>query len=197
MPRYITRRKHPLLTTERLERARRYRVRGTHRWFDPFPNVAGTLPEKMVYAELMERGVHFHYQSYWDFVIPEIGFDEDYRPDFIIPGRKQIIEVQGAYWHSMPDQIEDDAFKFAVYEMKGWEVLVWWDYEIFDHLDRLFAQANFPMKMRRGKQVKTGREANRSDSKGIVTGNKRRRRSREPTRKYKRKSSKSLFGYEV
>jgi len=138
MPRLTTKRKGRLSTEVRAERSavKRYR-KGT--WIDPYPWVQGTLPEKMVYAELSRRGIRFAFQNEINFAIPEIDFNKMYRPDIAIPDLKLIIEVQGSYWHSQEKAIEDDAYKFAVYETTGWRVIVWWDFDIVNRLQELVA----------------------------------------------------------
>lgn len=138
MPRRINR-KVKLTTQERSDRSGSQRAPRNQSWFDPFPWVHGTLPEKMVYAELSRRGIKFLFLNDINFTIPEIDFNKQYQADFVIPDHKIIIEVQGAYWHSMAKTIESDAFKFAVYEISGYKVLAWWDYEIIDHLQELVA----------------------------------------------------------
>ena len=117
MPR---RRKEILSTADRLERRSTNRLRN-EQWVDPFPLGFGTLPEKLVYAELTRRNIPFYYLNDIRAQIPEIEFDQWYQADFVIPSLKIIIEVQGAYFHSKPAAIESDAFKFAVYEMTGWK----------------------------------------------------------------------------
>lgn len=134
MPRY---RKNTLTAQDRLERSQATLVR-TGGWVDPFPEVHGTLPEKMVYAELSRRGIPFLFLNDIDFAIPEIDFKKTYQADFVIPSIKMIIEVQGAYWHSKPEALEADAFKLAVYESTGWKALAWWDYDILEDLSALF-----------------------------------------------------------
>lgn len=138
MPRIVTKRKGRLSTQIRAERAAIQRFR-KGQWFDPFGWVQGTLPEKMVYAELSRRNIRFAFQNEIAFVIPEIDFNKTYRPDIAIPDLKIIIEVQGSYWHSTDEAIENDAYKFAIYQTLGWKVLVWWDYEITTRLQDLFA----------------------------------------------------------
>lgn len=176
MPRFV-RRKKALRTTVRAERAKRRYIRN-FRWIDPFPHVHGTLPEKMVYAELSKRKIPFLFLNEIRFQIPEIEFDKEYQADFVIPSMKLIIEVQGAYWHSMEKTIESDAFKFAIYETAGYQVLAWWDFDILTRLQNLFtesplrgygvtiAQASSELPVRSRKKQDT--------SKGIRTMNQRR-----------------------
>lgn len=125
-------------TDRRLETAgRKERLPSSH-WIDMFPEIHGTQPEKMVYAELTRRGIPFLFLNDIRFQIPEIDFDKWYQADFVMPDLKLIIEVQGAYWHSMAKTIEEDAYKFAIYQTTGWKALAWWDYDILDHLQDLF-----------------------------------------------------------
>jgi very-short-patch-repair endonuclease len=138
MPRFVKRRKK-LTTKELAIRAKKTRVRKPH-FIDPFPWVHGTLPEKMVYAELSRRGIPFLFLNDIRFRISEIDFDKTYQADFVLPEHKIIIEVNGAYFHSMEKTIQADAFKYAVYEMSGYTILPWWDYDIYDHLPLLFAE---------------------------------------------------------
>lgn len=123
----------------RAEKADRTSLRGSRKWVDPFPAVHGTLPEKMVYAELTRLGIPFLFLNDLRFTLPDIGFDKYYQADFVLPDLRLIIEVQGSYWHSMEKTIEADAFKFAIYEMVGYKVLAWWDYDIISRLHDLIA----------------------------------------------------------
>lgn len=136
MPRYLT------TSSVKRRKATRdgYYTPNVFSWIDPFPEVHGTVPEKMVYAELTRNGIPFLFLNDIHFQIPEIELDKTYQADFVIPSLKLIIEVQGAYWHSKPDAIESDAFKFAVYEATGYKVLAWWDYDIIAGVDDLFLQ---------------------------------------------------------
>ena len=113
-------------------------------------------------TKLIEKGFYFQFQSYYRANISEINFSKDYRPDFLLPHEKVIIEVQGSYWHSQDKQIEEDAFKFAIFQTLGYKVLAWWDYEIFEELDLLFAkEPRLDAKGRVGRRELTGKEATR------------------------------------
>lgn len=126
-------------TEERAKQAGRVRQRVYTQWHDPYPNVHGTLPEKMVYAALSARRIPFLFLNDLNFKIPEIDFDKSFQADFVIPSLKLIIEVQGAYFHSMPKTQEADAFKFAIYEYAGYRPLAWWDFDIIRDVNALFA----------------------------------------------------------
>lgn len=134
MPRYKTTR----ATYQRLSESRnRVFVRGRFKWADPFPEIHGTLPEKMVYAAFSHYNIPFYFLNDLTFSDPEADFFKTYQADFFIPAAKMIIEVQGAHWHSMPKTIESDNYKLAVYEVFGYQARAWWDYDIFDHLSDL------------------------------------------------------------
>ena len=186
------------------KRARNYgrqRIYGTKRFVDPFPGIHGTLPEKMVYAELTRLGIPFYFLNDIRFQFPEIDLDKEFQADFIIPSIKLIIEVQGAYFHSMAKSIESDAYKFAIYEAGGYKVLAWWDFDIIARLHELVTASP--------ELLSIARPGNRSDSteltplkrtkvdtsKGIRTLNTRRKRPKAPTggRRSLRKSKSSYL----
>lgn len=200
MPRLFIRRKDPLTTDERITRASRYRVYRAGEWIDPFPEIVGTRPEKMVYAELSKRQIPFIYQSFIRFNIPEFSFDKWYRPDFVIPDAKIIIEVQGFYWHSQPDQIEKDAFRFAIFQQQGYKVLAWWDFEIESDLQRLMASDPALLRLSgRGGRIYTGNERIIDDSAGIRSANQARTDygRRRAVYSVARKSPRSIYSYDT
>lgn len=162
----------------------RHYLRRVFNWVDPFPEVHGTLPEKMVYAELTRLGIPFLFLNDLRFRIPEIGLDKYYQADFVIPSIKLIIEVQGAYWHSKPKTVQSDAFKFAVYETLGWKVLAWWDYDIVSRLHDLVLASPELLSLRKpgttrfdSTELPVQRRTKVDTSKGIRTLNMRRRTS--------------------
>lgn len=127
-------------TKELARRALDYSVSGYTGFADPFQLGFGTLPEKMVYYALSARGIPFLYLNDIELTIPEIGFDQFFQADFVIPSLRIIIEVQGAHWHSMEKTITEDAFKFALYQQDGWTALAWWDFDILRDINFLFNQ---------------------------------------------------------
>ena len=202
MPKILAKRKRPLKSSERIERNRAWRVTGYGEFIDPYPHIMGTLPEKKVYAYLMQNGIAFNYQTYLHTVIPEIGFDKWYRPDFIIPSLKIIIEVQGAYWHSTPEAQKDDAFKQAIFEYLGWKVLTWWDYEIEYKSVAELATEDPRLAYYTGKRVGeviTEHKEYRDDSAGIRKVNSLRSDYAKKTAKIKQRSTrkKSIVSYGV
>lgn len=198
MPRY---RKNMLTAQERLERSQGIRVRSAG-FIDPFPEVHGTLPEKMVYAEFSRRGIPFLFLNDIDFAIPEIDFQKTYQADFVIPSIKTIIEVQGAYWHSKPEALEADAFKLAVYESTGWKALAWWDYDILEDLSALIyaapeilALSNSSLIAGKSTELPVQKRTKVDTSKGIRTLNQRRFRAKMATTT-RRKMRKATGFYE-
>lgn len=179
MPRRVDRVRRPLTSAERRERSRRRRV-VSGAWVDPFPTIMGTRPEKIVYAQLMYRGINFYFQSMLLVNLPLLKISKEYRPDFILPDQKIIIEVQGIYFHSKPDTIESDAYKQALYNLMGYKVLAWWDYEIEENVIDLFIKEPLLANLTgRGGRIKTKHDKSIDDLKGLRTTN--RRRFRAPT----------------
>lgn len=167
----------------RIESSRRYHLYNRYDWVDPFPEVHGTKPEKMVYSALTLAGIPFYFLNDIKFSRPEIGFLKEYQADFIIPSVKVIIEVQGSYWHSKPKAIEADSYKMAVYETFGYTVLAWWDYQIFTNLAELLTSSGILLTAPRVKPVVgnstelTPMKRTKVDtSKGIRTMNARKRK---------------------
>lgn len=106
-------------------------------WRDPFPGVLGTLPEKMVLAEMVHRQIPFSFQH----VLPDLQHldgTQEWRVDFYIPSTKLILEVNGNYWHTLEGAPAKDAFRYAALEYHGYKVLVWWEDEILTSMLRLF-----------------------------------------------------------
>lgn len=126
----------------RAESSRKQYVTGYKEWQDPFPEVHGTRPEKIVYAALTQAGIPFYFLNDISFSDPYIDFFKEYQADFIIPSVKIIIEVQGAYWHSKPEVMESDSYKLAVYESFGYTALTWWDYDIERDISALMASSS-------------------------------------------------------
>lgn len=134
-------RKKTTTVDKRIQTSDRYYTRNTFAWVDPFPEVHGTKPEKMVYEALTRLGIPFYFLNDITFSDPAIDFLKEYQVDFVIPGIKAVIEVQGAFWHSKPKTVEADSFKMAVYEAFGYTVYAWWDYEIESDLGALLASS--------------------------------------------------------
>lgn len=194
MPRY---KKAVLAPKRRLATAGRFKAEdGGSQYFDPTPEIQGTIPEKMVINRLILLGIPFVSQGYINVSIPELEINKDYRPDIYIPDIKLIIQVQGAYFHSKPEKIEADAYVNALYETVGYRVIDWWDYEILTNLDELFAKeptlANWTGR-RGGRETAGLRQSNIDDTKGIATLNKKRAKGMTQARVGRRKLRKTTL----
>jgi hypothetical protein len=108
------------------------------KWHDPYPWIPGTVPEKMVFAEFMSRRIEFTFQAL-DFppkgtkgftgthAVPVLG---NIRPDNLIPSIRAAVEVQGTYFHTVPEQEKHDQQKAMEYHAWGWKVYWIWDLDI-------------------------------------------------------------------
>lgn len=112
-------------------------------WIDPFPSIPGTEPEKRIFAALVQRRVFFIFQGqipelerglYSTFAIP------GYKPDFILPQYRLILDPFSPYHHTLPGAVERDAKKFVTYTSLGYKFYYPWAVEpgVFD-----FAQEPF------------------------------------------------------
>ena len=70
-------RKHAVTAEVRQARRTRYQSVGYKRWIDPFPHIHGTLPEKMVYAELSKRGIPFLFLNDFKISISELQLSKE------------------------------------------------------------------------------------------------------------------------
>jgi len=109
-------------------------------YIDYFPDVIGTLPEKMLFNELAKRRINFYFSHYFGDLPFTPDDTERYRPDFILPDYNIIIDVQGVYWHSRPGKYELDYYRASQLTAAGWRMIFITDLEIVanvvDALDR-------------------------------------------------------------
>lgn len=105
---------------------------GPIEFIDYFPDIPGTIPEKMLFMELVNRQINFKYNWFFgDFYgTPEV--KERIRPDFLLFDYKIVIEVNGVYWHTRPGAFEHDAVRAAMLELVGFKVYVLTDLEILN-----------------------------------------------------------------
>lgn len=91
-------------------------------WIDPYPGIPGTRPEKRVFEALVNRRIYFVFQG--DFSAAEkkhspllqvVGF----KPDFIIPEWRVILDPFGDFAHTQPHALERDQIKLIYYEAIG------------------------------------------------------------------------------
>jgi hypothetical protein len=126
------------------------RVKGDNRqrfyvphWVDPYYWVQGSSIEKMVMAELIRRNIYFEHTPqtntlpWFPWMLQEKHTDK-WEPDFLLPQYKIWIEIQGAYFHTLPGQVETDALRFAYIEAVGWRPIAWWEDDIRTRLIDLF-----------------------------------------------------------
>ena len=113
------------------------------RWIDPYIWIQGSVPEKMVMAELARRGIYFEHTPqtnplpWFDWMFLDGQNPRKWEADFLIPQYRIWIEVQGSYHHTLPGQIETDALRFAYIESVGWRPIFWWDFDIESRLHDL------------------------------------------------------------
>ena len=91
--------------------------------------VPGTLPEKLLFRTLEERGITFMF-SYYMGDIPMTSVEEKYRPDFILPDYNIIIDVFGTFWHSMQGKYQKDYTRALLLTAAGWKVHIVTDAEV-------------------------------------------------------------------
>jgi G:T-mismatch repair DNA endonuclease (very short patch repair protein) len=102
------------------------------RWIDPMPGIQGSSIEKMVMAEFIRRGIYFEHTPQTNSVG---GFvDKSWEPDFLLPQYHIWVEIQGAYFHTLPGAPERDALRFAKIEAAGWKPIFWWEDDIRERL---------------------------------------------------------------
>ena len=127
-----------LLARRYWERVRIRNRRGGASWavdtppptfFDRYPDIAGTVPEKIILNLLAERQISFFFNvPFGD--IPFTTQRENFRPDFILPDYRIIIDVNGYYWHGLPGHYEHDYTRSALLEASGYTVYQLLDIEI-------------------------------------------------------------------
>lgn len=113
------------------------------RWVDPYVWIQGSSIEKMVMAELVRRGIYFEHTPQtnslpwqdWMFIGQN---PRKWEADFLIPQYRIWIEIQGAYFHTLPGQVETDALRFAYISSIGWRPIAWWEDDIRTRLQDLF-----------------------------------------------------------
>jgi hypothetical protein len=159
-------------------------------WIDPYPWVPGTVPEKMVFAELMGRHIEFVFQALKFPPIGTKGFTGTHavpslgaiRPDNLIPSIKAVIEVQGTYFHTVPAQEKHDLQKAMEYHAWGWKVYWLWDLDILASPRRAVEQCKelyggpslgtFLPKAKRGTETHPG--ATTADANAVAIANQKR-----------------------
>ncbi len=142
------------------EREAILKIDRTTKFHDITGDVPGTNPEKIVYNYLVKLKVNFEYQYHYPENWDTSNQESLWIPDFMLPDYNQsIIEVYGTYWHTINrdnDQLKKAywlADGYTVIEQgvplmpsgktNGGKVVIWWEYEIYQGIDFLFAR-DFP-----------------------------------------------------
>ncbi len=113
------------------------------KWVDPYFYIQGSSIEKMVMAEFVRRGIYFEHTPQtntlpWASWMIEPGKDpRKWEADFLLPQYKIWVEIQGAYFHTLPGQVETDALRFAYIQSVGWRPVAWWEDDIRNRLQDL------------------------------------------------------------
>jgi len=112
------------LGTRRNRRVSTFRLHKPE-WIDPFPEIPGTRPEKRVFEALVKRGIYFVFQG--DFSAAEKKRSALlqvalFKPDFIIPEWRVILDPFGDFAHSQPAAVRRDFWKMIYYESIGTKV---------------------------------------------------------------------------
>lgn len=117
-------------------RRRRRQTRGVFRlkktpWRDPFPGIPGTEPEKRLFEALYRRGIYFIFQGDSKQLVETehrlLLSDRIFKPDFILPEYKVILDPFGVFHHSLPEAVKRDAWKSVVYRAAGYAFYhPWW-----------------------------------------------------------------------
>lgn len=94
------------------------------KWIDPYPEIPGTEPEKRVFAALRLMNIYFIYQGqvpefekgnpFWTLAPP------NYKPDFVLPEYRLIIDPFSPFHHSKKEAVERDVRKVAAYSVAGY-----------------------------------------------------------------------------
>jgi len=124
-----------------------------------YPPIPATKPELIVYQYLLSLGIRFQFQYFLADNPQTFRPESVWKPDFILPDYNVIIEVYGEYWHSLPQNREDDELKRRYALINGYVVLregisewpsdgnwhggkyvIWWESEIYQDIAGLFAR---------------------------------------------------------
>lgn len=94
---------------------------GKHEFIDYYANVPGTIPEKRLFNALADLKVGFYF-AYYMGDLPFTENKEKYRPDFVLPDYRIIIEVVGNYWHTREGSYVRDYQRALLLEAAGYKV---------------------------------------------------------------------------
>lgn len=139
----------PRLSARRTRRPSKFRRRVAH-WIDPYPQIPGTLPEKMIFDALKRRRIYFIFQG----ELADLGYgngnstllqDVGFQPDIVCPEYKVIYDPFGDFAHSKSssvgsrydvtqrinlEHIGRDAWKSVYYRSLGFEFIHPWSTDV-------------------------------------------------------------------
>lgn len=117
------------ISVRRRRRPTKFRLRKPQ-WIDPFPGIPGTEPEKRLFEVLVRRRLYFVFQGelreFKEKDLPVL-WQIDYKPDFVLPEYKVIIDPFGIYHHTLPEAMRRDYMKAYIYRSYGYAFYhPWW-----------------------------------------------------------------------
>lgn len=110
-------------------------------FLDNFPDVIGTMPEKLVFNWLAARHINFYFTPYFGDIPFTQDVHERYRPDFILPDYNIILEVIGTYWHSRLGSYEHDYTRAGLLEASGWHLITIFDLDVVQDVESSIVEA--------------------------------------------------------
>lgn len=84
-----------------------------------------TRPERIIADLIKENNLPFAYTGDGKVLIG------NFNPDFLAQELNKVIEVNGIYWHNLPQNKVRDRYKYESYKRKGFSCLVLWEDEIY------------------------------------------------------------------
>jgi len=109
------------------------------KWVDPFPQIPGTVPEKMIFAALVKRGIYFVFHG-----TPDDFANSDlltiYAPtlhdfDFLLPEYRVVIDPYSEFHHAQADAVRRDTLRATVLYASGWAYYHPWAHEVEDDVE--------------------------------------------------------------
>lgn len=105
----------------------------TNKFIDYYAYVPGTLPEKIIFNILAHAGISFYFAPFMGDVPFTKDVVEHFRPDFVLPDYRIIIEIQGQYWHSREGSFDRDYQRAMWFTAMGFKVLTVYDQDVLNN----------------------------------------------------------------
>jgi hypothetical protein len=122
------------LQVRRTRRAENHKFRKKKpHWVDPYPQILGTLPEKMLFAALVARRIFFVFQGdLQPYVHGKSAMLQAtaFEPDILLPEYNVILDPFGEFAHTQVDSIERDRRKAVYYWTLGYTFYHPWAQEV-------------------------------------------------------------------